>query len=129
MYNIEYKVNKEKKTVTAIMSDVSEKALEAVNRMGYEQSFLYADGMGTSLLIIPDKLIATVHCAKEDVFDEDVGKKLAKKKVLRKFDRERSKVWYDYKKYLQRNMDAVNRCIKKYPSDYKPPVTRQDMYK
>lgn len=116
----EFVVNEEKRTVTAIMTNTSNNARRCLFRMDNKAAFI----CGTELNL-PNKIVATVHCAEEDEFDAEVGKRLAKKKAYIKFDRMRTKAFYRYREFLEKRIEGVNKAIKKFYSDaVKPEDTK-----
>lgn len=84
MDKIKYVVNKEKGTVTAIATncrgDVVRKADKLAKGAGAWYTF--------NASVIPDTLSATTRVHGADVFDEEKGKALARKKLLLKYHKE-----------------------------------------
>ena len=72
--DIKYYVNKEKGAVTAVIKD---------------REF---DALCFSKRYIPDAYSGVAICKEEDVFDEEVGKRVARKKALRSYYKEMKKV-------------------------------------
>ena len=126
---IEYVVNEEKRTVTAILMGTKFLAAYPLERMNNGIDPVDGDIEALSVLMLPNKFVATVRCVPEDTFDEAEGKRLAKKKLLVKIDRQRSRAWYRYKELLQNRILAVERCIGKYYSDYTPKPKPRDFWK
>ena len=101
---IEYYVNEEKKTVTAVLTGVRKE----MSRM-FEKKFANAGFSarsndwfvgGTKALpdvmkFIPDKLVATATCAPEDEFDVEFGCNLARMRLIEKLYKYRDRVSYD----------------------------------
>lgn len=101
---IEYYVNEEKKTVTAVLTGVRKE----MSRM-FEKKFTNAgfsalrddwfiDGVGALpdvMKFIPDKLVATATCAPEDDFDVEFGCSLARMRLIEKLYKYRERVSYD----------------------------------
>lgn len=115
---VDYVVNEEKRTVTAILCGTRDGARDLLRKMYNGQApYAYGDAEVLIALELPNKFVATARCAEGDTFDVEVGKKLAKKKLLTKYDRARTKAWYRYRDIMEKRMDAAMRAIKKYYSD------------
>ena len=61
------------------------------------------------------KFYSEVKCHSEDTFDEDVGKELAKKRLLAKYNRVLSMLDVELLKALQNDIDFIN----KYKEEHK----------
>ena len=101
---IEYYVNEEKKTVTAVLTGVRQE----MSNM-FEKKFANAgfSALGNAWLLgrtkalpdvmkfVPDKLVATATCAPEDDFDVEFGCSLARMRLIEKLYKYRERVSYD----------------------------------
>lgn len=113
--SIEYRVNPDKRTVTAIMSNTSFAAADALERhYNGKDTFVWADAELTCALEMPERLVVTVHCHEDDEFTPDEGIHQAKRKLCKKLDKERRKAWNRYKNVLVARLDAATKCILKY---------------
>lgn len=82
---IVYKVDKENMTVTATLSGTENDARNQISKqIGGEQnlSFGYTEDFDCK---IPNQFEATVKCSPHDSFDEEIGKRLAKRRCMRKY--------------------------------------------
>lgn len=126
---IEYVVNEEKRTVTAILTGTQYLAAYPLERMNNGVDPVDGDIEALTVLMLPNKFVATVRCVPDDTFDVNVGMRLAKKKLLTKIDRQRSQAWYRYKELLESRIAATMHCIKKYYSGYVPKLKSSDLRK
>jgi hypothetical protein len=87
MDKIKYVVNREKGTVTAIATNCCGDVLRKADKL--------AKGVGAwytfNSPLMPNTLSATTRVHGADVFDEEKGKALARKKLLLKYHKERQK--------------------------------------
>lgn len=101
---IEYYVNEEKKTVTAVLIGVRK---EMANM--FEKKFMNAgfsarrnewflgrtSALYEAMKTIPDKIIASATCSPEDEFDVEFGCSLARMRLIEKLYKYRERVSYD----------------------------------
>lgn len=101
---IEYYVNEEKKTVTAVLTSVRK---EMANM--FEKKFMNAgfsayrnewflgrtSALYEAMKTIPDKIVATATCAPEDDFNVEFGCSLARMRLIEKLYTYRERVSYD----------------------------------
>ena len=101
---IEYYVNEEKKTVTAVligvrkeMANMFEKKFMNAGFSAYRNEwFLNRDSaLHEAMKTIPDKIIASATCAPEDEFDVEFGCSLARMRLIEKLYKYRERVSYD----------------------------------
>lgn len=101
---IEYYVNEEKKTVTAIligvrqeMSNMFEKKFANVGFSARRDTWYLGgiEALSDAMKFVPDKLVATATCAPEDEFDVEFGCSLARMRLIEKLYKYREKVSYD----------------------------------
>lgn len=91
-----YYVNREKKTVVAVITDCKDDLCDYVEshmkRDGNQMLWLsYASGGGIDKLYLRDKYVGTARCDDEDNFDEEKGKKLAVQRASLKYEDDRLK--------------------------------------
>ena len=101
---IEYYVNEEKKTVTAVLTGVRQ---EVSNMFGTKLAnagfsarrdtwFLGGiEALSDVMKFIPDKMVASATCAPEDDFDAEFGCSLARMRLIEKLYKYRERVSYD----------------------------------
>lgn len=101
---IEYYVNEEKKTVTAVLTGVRKEMSSMFEKKFANAGFsaLRDDWFigGTEALpdvmkFIPDKIVASATCAPEDEFDVEFGCNLAHMRLIEKLYKYRERVSYD----------------------------------
>lgn len=83
---IRYVVNEEKRTVVAVIDNCAGDALSAIRKMTTNGVFAYAP-LFTNKYDIDDTFVGMAKCNPEDVWDADVGKELARKRVISKHDK------------------------------------------
>lgn len=122
--SIQYVINIDKGTVTAIMENCRLGAFDALCRCNNGKPVMSCcDIEAMELLMLPDKLVATVRCCPEDDFDVKIGKRLARKKLCAKFDRYRQRAWNKYHNLLMKRLRATSKCIDKH---YREPRCNED---
>ena len=98
---IEYYVNEEKKTVTAVLTGVRqemscmfEKKFANAGFSAYRNDWFLGrtSALYEAMKTIPDKIIASATCAPEDEFDTEVGCNIARMRLLQKLYFYRAKV-------------------------------------
>lgn len=101
---IEYYVNEEKKTITAVltgvrkeMANMFEKKFMNAGFSAYRNEwFLNRDSaLHEAMKTIPDKIIASATCSPEDEFDVEFGCSLARMRLIEKLYKYRERVSYD----------------------------------
>lgn len=101
---IEYYVNEEKKTVTAVltgvrqeMSNMFEKKFTNAGFSARRDTWILGgtEALSDVMKFIPDKLVATATCAPEDEFDVEFGCSLARMRLIEKLYKYRERVSYD----------------------------------
>ena len=101
---IEYYVNEEKKTITAVLTGVRKEMVnmfeKKFNNAGFSalRDGWFIDGVGALpdvMKFIPDKIVATATCAPEDDFDVEFGCSLARMRLIEKLYKYRERVSYD----------------------------------
>lgn len=101
---IEYYVNEEKKTVTAVLTGVRQEMMNMFEKKFANAGFsarpdcwLYGnnDALFDVMKFVPDKLVATATCAPEDEFDVEFGCSLARMRLIEKLYKYRERVSYD----------------------------------
>lgn len=101
---IEYYVNEEKKTVTAVLTSVRREMVnmfeKKFNNAGFSACVDFwlsgkNDALSDVMKFVPDKLVATATCAPEDEFDVEFGCSLARMRLIEKLYKYRDRVSYD----------------------------------
>ena len=77
--SIKYYVNEEKRTVVAVMEDTSNSVVDFILA---NNNNVNISTLNEKKYQIKDKYLAKAVCHKDDVFDVEVGKEIAKYKVL-----------------------------------------------
>jgi predicted AlkP superfamily phosphohydrolase/phosphomutase len=78
---IKYYTNPEKQETYAVLSNCQWDAINRINKyMGDDWIFLNA-----TKYMMPRTFKAKVRCSAEDTYDESVGRKMAKEKVMKKY--------------------------------------------
>lgn len=70
------------------------------------------------LMDIPNRFVGKAVCHAEDVFDVEEGKRIAKRKLYKKFD---TSVYKAYRRYLKKNMEKLlilSDIISEYYDEY-----------
>lgn len=100
---IEYYVNEEKKTVTAVltgvrqeMSSMFEKKFANAGFSAHRNPWFIGevDALSDVMKFIPDKIVASATCAPEDEFDVEFGCSLARMRLIEKLYKYRDRVSY-----------------------------------
>lgn len=89
--DIRYYVNEEKKTVAAVIDNCAEDAVADLMDK-FSNSFM----PNLAMLIIPDTLKAKVKCHPDDEWNEEIGKQVAKEKLIKKYNRAKANAIKDY---------------------------------
>lgn len=101
---IEYYVNEEKKTVTAVltgvrkeMSSMFEKKFMNAGFSAYRNEWFLGrtSALYEAMKTIPDKITASATCAPEDDFDVEFGCSLARMRLIEKLYKYRERASYD----------------------------------
>lgn len=101
---IEYYVNEEKKTVTAVLIGVRREMVNMFEKKFNNAGFSVCvdfwlsgknDALFDAMKFIPDKLVATATCAPEDEFDVEFGCSLARMRLIEKLYKYRERASYD----------------------------------
>lgn len=101
---IEYYVNEEKKTVTAVltgvrqeMSGMFEKKFANAGFSAHGNAWFLGrtEALSDVMKFVPDKLVATATCVPEDDFDVEFGCSLARMRLIEKLYKYRERVSYD----------------------------------
>lgn len=101
---IEYYVNEEKKTVTAVltgvrneMSNMFEKKFANAGFSACRDTLFFGgiEALSDVMKFIPDKIVASATCAPEDDFDVEFGCSLARMRLIEKLYKYRERVSYD----------------------------------
>lgn len=102
---IHYFVNKKRRTVIAVLGNTANDEMNSIYR---KSGGVYIPWEVEEAAKMPRSFRVEVVCAPEDEFSEEVGKKIAKKRVLDNYDRSRKKAhkraeeaWKAYSKRIE----------------------------
>ena len=98
---VKYYTNPEKKQIVAVLSGTKYDAVNRITKMmNCENSeFIMSPSLYTKYLM-PGQYKVVVTCDERDTYDEEVGKKIAKKKLLR-----------NYYKSVDKRIDAFKKDV------------------
>lgn len=91
--NIEYYVDKDKKTIVAVLHNSQYDVVRALDNMGI--LFLSSNNLDIDKCMLKPRYVGKAICYKDDEWDENIGKEVAKSKALEKYYRDRVKA-YEY---------------------------------
>lgn len=95
--SIRYVVNKEKRTCVALLENIEFDAINKINKMCLKDARftdcanMYAYVCRDSKYVMPNKFVGVAKCSSEDNWDEEVGKRVAREKLLDKYHNELDK--------------------------------------
>ena len=95
--SIRYVVNKEKRTCVALLENIEFDAINKINKMCLkdarftDHANMYAYVCRDSKYVMPNKFVGVAKCSFEDNWDEEVGKRVAREKLLDKYHNELDK--------------------------------------
>ena len=115
---INYNIDEKTGIVTASISGCANDAMNTVNKALRANGFTMID---TECLKLPDTFTAKAKCHPEDTFDAEVGKKLAKQRLLDKYHTARVKALGrcdDMAEVCQIAMDkAIQKSLNRFKKD------------
>jgi len=79
---IKYYINEEKKQVVGVLSNCRWDALNKINKMIRDTDFCFCP---SEKFYMPNEFRAVVQCDERDPFDPEVGKAIAKKRILDRY--------------------------------------------
>ena len=79
---IKYFVNKEKRQVIAVLENTKWDAYNKIEKMIADTQFCF---IPTSKYLMPGQFKVTVNCDPRDEFDVEIGKNIAKKRILKNY--------------------------------------------
>ena len=79
---IKYYVNEEKRQVIGVLSDCQLDAIHKINKMIADTNFCFCVN---EKYMMPSEFRAVVQCDERDEFNPEVGKKIAKKRILERY--------------------------------------------
>lgn len=113
-----------RKTIVAVMDDVKPQIIEHIEKRMSHLDF-YTLSKKLKKMNVPSKLIGKAHCNLElDVYDEDVGCKIAKYRVRQKYNRLLTRVYASLAMDLHR--DAM--CAIEMAERYEYSLDDEDKY-
>lgn len=117
--DIEYHVNEEKRVVVAIARGVAGDAIESISKAHRADCLMPC----VQDLLIPDVMESKSHCHPADTWDEEIGKRRAREKLIRHYNKVKSRAIRDYLDKLDEfsnSAHAIEACIRRrsvLPSD------------
>lgn len=93
---LQYIVNKEKKTVTCIASDCQSDLIKLLEKKTSSVSDNINDLLKKNKFRMPSVIVATARCHPNDIFDEEKGKEIARKKMRYKYSSIMSNILIKY---------------------------------
>lgn len=106
--DIKYYINEEKREVIAIAQNTALDAYISFYRKFY--NFLCIPNLD-QVMLMPDSFKAVVKCDPADVFDPEVGKKIAKKRLKDRYWQSRNKAIERGKAYVWQRMNMAKEHI------------------
>ena len=107
---IHYVVNPERREVIAYTDNTCHHAvLSVLRRLPYRSRYCYVLRNGN----MPNKFRVVVKCHPEDEFDAEIGKKIAKKRLLDNYWKSRHKAEHRIKQELEAEVASINEVISK----------------
>jgi hypothetical protein len=79
---IKYFINEDKKQVIGVLEDTRWDAVNKINKMIRDTDFCV---VASEKYMMPDKFKAIVQCDPADEFDPEVGKKIAKERIMSRY--------------------------------------------
>lgn len=102
---IHYFVNEKRRSVIAVLRDTANDELNSLFR---KNGGHWMPWEVEKAALMPQSFRVEVVCAPEDEFDAEIGKKIAKKRILDNYDRSRQKAhkraeaaWEEYAKHIK----------------------------
>lgn len=114
--NIKYVVNPEKKTVVCFLKGCKQDIQKALSKN--ERMIVWDLGIDCTL---KDKYIGIAKCTQEDTFDEEYGRQLARKRMLRQYYKDKAEV---YRTIYKKVNDTADSFYKRY-SNYSAKETHK----
>ena len=121
MFDVQYFVNEEKKTVVAKIVGAAFDIKCDLCKLGYHDV----------PTVIQDDFVGKAKCNPDDVFDIEKGKKIAFKRAYAKYSRAKSRELTHFKNWLTENNDkfisTIDKLIAKYDASEKRRYTEIEM--
>ena len=86
---IKYYVNPKKQQTIAVLNGCSMDCINKIDKTMHNFDWCWC----TKKYIMPDSFRAVVRCADGDAYDEELGKRLAKEKLMRKYYKHLDSRW------------------------------------
>ncbi len=124
---VKYTVDTEARTVTGIIDDIhlQTKVLDELNNQLMSTS---AISEISNCLLLNETIEVIVECRPEDSFSADFGVQLAQRRLTDKINRYRETVLLEYYEYLNKQVYALEKCLKKYPMSNRAPRAMADFH-
>lgn len=117
---IEYIINKEKRTVVAIMKGCRHDAYEDIIKTLHNNNITtFATQSFWELeYFISDTYRGKAHCSEEDTWDEEIGKRIARSRMLKKYYKAKIRVFDRVKNNLTKSLEGIlnseNYAVKRF---------------
>ena len=108
---IKYYFNREKKQTIAVLDNCKFDAYNRIDKIMNESEFMFCSKVSNEhdKYIMPDTFKATVTCDPRDEYNEEVGKREAKKKLMRNYYKSLDKRLAMFKESVVKFSDNMNR--------------------
>lgn len=103
---IQYYVNKEKKTVVAILSETDMDVYNYLSKK-FGKAAVTIGTTSTNFPIISNSFKSIVKCSDDDVFSEEIGKSIAKNRVLKKYYKEKDSCLKKWIEIANKNIESL----------------------
>ena len=90
---IQYYINKEKRTIAARMVDCQYDIIDILYKMGIDRVF--RANYRIEDFLIKDTYRGVAKCAPEDTWDEEVGKRIARNRLLKKYHKDKTRCLFE----------------------------------
>ena len=82
---MKYYINEEKRTVTAVMEVNEDAIFDYLDKKWNINLYFSKESKELKALYMPTKFVGVARCVEEDVFDPNIGKRIAREKALKKY--------------------------------------------
>ena len=82
---MKYYINEEKRTVTAVMEVNEDAIFDYLDKKWNINLYFSKESKELKALYMPTKFVGVARCVEEDVFDPNIGKRIAREKALNKY--------------------------------------------
>lgn len=106
---IRYSINEEKRTIVAYRIGIEEDLVDKIGR-----NVTWPDFDFTKCLILPEKIVAKAKCHIDDVWDVEVGKKIARDRLGRIYRKLARNACDKYMVKIKRHLNKMHDLKSKY---------------